>query len=319
MFLIAYALITLFTAIVSYAIGVFVLVKRFKGALNRVWFFLCLTIGNWNLGYYFTMLNINKNLALLSSRISHANGILIPVLFFHFILTFLNITSQKRRQLFFAYFSCLVLVLLSLTPFVVTDLLPKLTMRYYPVGKIGYLLYVITFIYLVVYAHYLILQAYRKSSGYKRNQIKYFLVGTILGFLGGANCFPLIFGIPLLPYASNLIFIYPFTTTYAILRYRLMDIRVAVTRAGIFAVVYTLVLGLPFVAIKFLKPVLMPLWGAYWWMSILILGMALASAGPFIYMYIQRRATEYLLREERRTHALLIKASMGLTNIRELK
>ncbi len=242
-----YATITLLTAIASFIVGGFILIKRFRSPLARIWFFLCLAIGGWNLGYYFTMLEgINKDLALLASRVSHANGILITVLFFHFALIFLKFTSQKRLQLILAYLSCSVLAALSLTSFVVTDLVPKLSLPYYPVGKMGYAIYVAFFIFWIVYAYYLMFKHYKHLSGYKRNQLKYFLTGTILGFSGGATCFPLIFGFPLAPYASSLIFIYPFTTTYAIVKYRLMDITLVWRQVLIFAAYFVAACALAF-------------------------------------------------------------------------
>ncbi len=48
---------------------------------------------------------------------------------------------------------------------------------------------------------------------------------------------------------------------YSILRYRLMDITVAITRTGIFIAVYTLVLGVPFAAALWLKNWLI---GLFW-------------------------------------------------------
>ncbi|MDD5236105.1 MAG: ATP-binding protein, partial [Candidatus Omnitrophica bacterium] len=145
------------------------------------------------------------------------------------------------------------------------------------------------------------------------------IIASLIGFSGGATNYPLIFNLSVYPMGHPLVALYAIIITYAIIKYRLMDITVALTSTGIFAVVYTIILGLPFVAIKFLKPILMPLWGSNWWLAILILGMTVASVGPFIYMYFQRRATAFILREERRTHSLLIKASEGLVNIRELK
>jgi len=188
MILTIYATLTLLTAIASFLVGGFIIVKRFRNPLTRIWFFLCFTIGGWNLGYYFTMLeNTSKDLALLASRISHANGILITVLYFHFALIFLKLMSQEKRQLILAYLSCSVLAFLSLTRFIVTDLVPKLSLPYYPVGKIGYVIYVTVFIYWVIYAHYLMFENYRRLTGYERNKLKYFLTGTVVGFTGGAT------------------------------------------------------------------------------------------------------------------------------------
>ncbi|MCM8797821.1 MAG: ATP-binding protein, partial [Candidatus Omnitrophica bacterium] len=107
--------------------------------------------------------------------------------------------------------------------------------------------------------------------------------------------------------------------TYAILKYRLMDIKVAVTRAGLFILVYTLVLGLPFIIATWSKAQLIYFFGSNWWISPLILMAFLATAGPFIYIYVDRKAEERLLREQREYQRTLKEASVGMTRIRNLK
>jgi signal transduction histidine kinase len=54
-------------------------------------------------------------------------------------------------------------------------------------------------------------------------------------------------------------------------------------------------------------------------MSPLILMAALATAGPFIYIYFERRAEKRLLKEQHRYQETLKQASVGMTRIRDLK
>ncbi len=256
-----YPILTLATAISGFAIGIFALAKQPKKKLVRIWFVLCLMIGGWNLGYYITMLGgVLKEHALLASKISHACGILIAALFFHFVLEFLKLDRLKKRILWLAYISCGIVSILSLTSFVVIGLTPKLFMKYYPVGRLGYGVYIFFFLGWVVYAHKLMIQAYKQVTPHIRNQLKYFLTGTVLGFYGGANCFPLIFGYPWLPYASTLILIFPFTTTYAMFKYRLMEIELVIKKtlifAGVFAFIFAVFAGVTFFTQEFLVALL---------------------------------------------------------------
>jgi signal transduction histidine kinase len=88
-----------------------------------------------------------------------------------------------------------------------------------------------------------------------------------------------------------------------------MDINIAITRAGIFAVVYTIVLGIPFwFGIK----------TSLWQYSTIIMAF-LATTGPFIYLYIQKRAENRLLREQRQYQETLRQASSGMTRVHDLK
>jgi signal transduction protein with GAF and PtsI domain len=108
-------------------------------------------------------------------------------------------------------------------------------------------------------------------------------------------------------------------TAYAIIRYRLMDITVAITRTAIFVVVYSLVLGIPFAIAYTLRLQLMMLFSNNWWMVPFMLLTFLAMLVPFLYLYIQRKAEDRLLREQRRYQQTLRRASSGMTRIRDLK
>jgi signal transduction histidine kinase len=97
-----------------------------------------------------------------------------------------------------------------------------------------------------------------------------------------------------------------------------MDIRIAFTRAGLFIAVYTLVLGFPFAIGGTFKNKLLEVFGPNWWILPLSLMAALATTGPYIYIYLQRKAEERLLREQRRYQDTLKQAAIGMTRIRSL-
>jgi signal transduction histidine kinase len=98
-----------------------------------------------------------------------------------------------------------------------------------------------------------------------------------------------------------------------------MDITVVLTRTGIFVAVYTLVLGVPFAIATWHKNSLIAILGVSWWMLPLGLMAALATVGPFIYIYLERKAEDRLLKEQRRYQDTLKQASLGMTRIRNLK
>ncbi|MBU0710175.1 MAG: GAF domain-containing protein, partial [Candidatus Omnitrophica bacterium] len=121
------------------------------------------------------------------------------------------------------------------------------------------------------------------------------------------------------PYGTYLVAFYAIVVASAIMKYRLMDITVAITRAGIFIIVYTLVIGLPFAAAFRFKGPLIELLGASWWILPLSLMAGLATVGPFVYIYFQRKAEDTLLKEQRRYQSTLKQASIGMTRIRDLR
>jgi len=152
---------------------------------------------------------------------------------------------------------------------------------------------------------------YTKSTGLQKSQYLYITIAnlTINMFSGFTNVFLLWFGIqdyiwlgpPLTLIWFALIF-------YAIFKYRLMDIEVAITRVGIFVCVYTLVLGIPFYCAYSLG-----LWKHSLWLM-----MVLATTGPFIYLFIQKQAEKKLLEEQHQYQQTLQQASLGMGQIKGL-
>ncbi|HDZ77267.1 MAG TPA: GAF domain-containing protein [Candidatus Omnitrophica bacterium] len=314
-----YMYIMTITALGSYFLGLFVLFRNPKHVLYRAWFYFCFSVGTWSLGYSVTMFpDVTKEIALVFSRISHSSGAFMPFLFLRYVLIWLHIDDGKKFLMRICCLLSLILATASLTPLVVVDLVPKLFFKYYPTGRTIYGFYVMNFVSWVILAHYYMIKAYKISSGYSRNQMKYVLTGTMLGYFGGATCFPLIFNIPISPYPAVLISIYLITTSYAIFKYGLMDIRVAITRAGIFAFVYALVLGITFLIIKIAKPYLVGAFSDRWWLVILGIGMVLAGTGPFIYMRLKSHAEAILLREERKRHQDLAHVSQNILRFTNL-
>ncbi|MBF0388456.1 MAG: GAF domain-containing protein, partial [Candidatus Omnitrophica bacterium] len=121
----------------------------------------------------------------------------------------------------------------------------------------------------------------------RKKQLQYVLAATVLGWCGGATNFLLFFNIPVLPVGNVLITGYVIIVAYAIIRHRLMDIRVMVSSAGIFICVYALSLGLP---------VYMMARGSAW--PALVTAIILATGAPFIYSRLRRQAELALLKDE---------------------
>jgi len=149
------------------------------------------------------------------------------------------------------------------------------------------------------------------------NQLKYSFLGFVIYAFSCVD-FVTNYGLEIYPLGFIPVIISLSLFAYTILRYRLMDISVAITRTSIFIAVYALVLGLPFAAAFGFRPWLISIFSVSWWIVPLILMAALATGGPFIYIYIGHKAEEKLLREQRRYQQTLKQASVGMTRIRDL-
>ncbi|MBU1121586.1 MAG: GAF domain-containing sensor histidine kinase, partial [Candidatus Omnitrophica bacterium] len=149
---------------------------------------------------------------------------------------------------------------------------------------------------------------FRKEVGIRKNQIKYFFLATIVGYGGGATCFLPVFGIDIYPYLNFTVPLYPLIMAYAIVKYQLMDIKVAVTRAGIFLIVYTFVLGVPF-------------WVGYrtqtWFIPTFFM-FVLATVGPLIYRFLQKKAENVLLAQQKHYQKILLQSAKGMVKEHDL-
>ncbi len=197
-----------------------------KTKLQYVWIIFNIVIAIWGFGAFLIGKATTSSSALLSWKIAHVGVIFIPVCFFHTICIFSDIEIKRKRYIFYAYLQGLIFLVLNFTGILIYKVKFVFNSIYYnEPANLLYPIFVFIWISLVIWANYELINYYLTSSGIKRKQSLYFFVGVLLGFLGGiTNFFPM-FGIDIYPFGNFTIPIYCLISTYAILRYRLMDIR----------------------------------------------------------------------------------------------
>ncbi len=276
-------------------------------------------VGIWCFGCYLLLVSQNKIQAVFASRILQFGSIPIPILQLHFAYLFIDISKKRRGLLYAGYVLTFILLISDLfTPFFIRDVSPNLYFLFFPVA--GPLYHIFTIIYFGVsfYWIYLLTKSIPSLSPLKRNQAKYVAIASVIGIIGGGSTFFLIYNIPFPPFPALLVALYPLIISYAILKYRLMDIRLVITRVSIFVAVYTFVLGIPFVLAFWLKPWLSAVVGFYWWMLPLGMMGLFATIGPFVYIYLDKKTEERLFKRQRRYQNTLKQASLGMSRIRDL-
>lgn len=162
-------------------------------------------------------------------------AIFIPATYFHFTLVLVDAFTKKRKFLIFSYAIFFIFFLLDFTPLLVNRIESVYSFAYWPLpGPAFHVFLVIWFAY-VIYSTSLLFQKYTASIGIKKSQLKYVLIGMIIGFAGGATNYFLWYKIFIPPFANILVSVYIGTIAYAILKYRFMDIRIVVRKIFIYA------------------------------------------------------------------------------------
>ena len=312
------AALLLITSLFLLSLGFLVFSKNKKSSLNIVFLLLCLSTSIWAFGFFMVYMSRNAQLALFWNRFGYFGVPFITPTMYHFSVIFLGLKKQRKFVVIF-YLMALYFMIISRSNYFIIGM-HQFSWGYYKKAGILYTPF------LVFWATPAILSCLNLRQGYKtallpgeKERKKYMFIALAIALLGAPSDFIPGYGIPVYPFGYLTVTICLSIIAYAIVKYRLMDIAVAVTRTTIFLLLFSLVLGLPFVFIAWGKRWLIELLGANWWIAPVVLMAALGTSGPFIFFYIEKRALAILLREQRRYQETLRHAAVDMTRIRNLQ
>ena len=231
----------LVNALAATGLGMFVYFRDPAAARNRIYGLYCLSIAFWSVFYCGWQLTESKDLALSLLRLVMAGASLIPILYFHHTVTFLDITARHAKALKIGYGLAALFLLADTTPWFVAGVHPAMSFSFWPVPGLFFHPFLLYFLWYVVYATSLVGVALRDANGIRRHQYAYMLAASIIGYAGGATNFPLWYGVPLLPYGTVLITMYTALMAYTIVRYRLMNISVVLNKGLGYAIVLAII------------------------------------------------------------------------------
>lgn len=224
----------------------------------------------------------------------------------------LDLYEKKKKFIIYGYPLFVAFFLSNFTNLFIKDVVPKMTFPFWPEGGIVFTPFLIIWLFYCLYPCYLLFIGYKKFSGAKRNQIKYVLLGILVGYSTGSTNYFLWYHIPIPPYGNLIVPLFVGLMAYAIVKYRLMDIRIAITRASISLFIYSLVLSIPF----WLGYKVLNLTG-HWYIPVAS-GIFLAFLGPLGYSFFRRKTENILLAEQKQYQQILSEASEGMVKIHKL-
>ncbi|MFA6391913.1 MAG: ATP-binding protein [Patescibacteria group bacterium] len=237
----AFGISSFITALLSLTQALFIFVKNRDLLINRSWIKANIAVSVWSFGLFFVVSSNSRQVAELAQNILDISAIAIPVFFLEFVVRLSNKEKKNRLLVRFAYVITILLSVFSFSPLFKQGVEPLGSFQFWINPGSLYILFPIYFVVLNSVSLLFLLIHYKKSSGVTRQQIKYVMIASAIGFVGGStNFLPQISH--LYPFGNFLVTLYIVIITYAITKYRLMDIRLVIRKAvfyigmGIFVV-----------------------------------------------------------------------------------
>lgn len=315
-----YSIPPLLISILLFILGIFVLSKNIKSKLNFVFFLLCLTSSVWLFSNFIAFSKFGANNVSFWLNLAYCGVVFIAITIFHYTVTFLNIKKLNFYIPFNYLIGFLIVFLIWRTDYILSGK-KHFFWGYYPLAGIfnpAFIIYFVTlgtfsFIFLVYFGYF------KKPSVplIKKMQIKYMLFAMAIYNFASVD-FVANYRIALYPFGYIATFIFILIISYTIIRFRLMDVTIVITRAGIFMFVYSLILGVPLLLIYYFQNYFASIFGVSWWIIPFLCSTALSAFGPFLYLYFDKKAEDRILREQKNYQNILKGASAGMIRIKNL-
>ena len=238
-----YAITALINGITSSILGPLVYLKNRKRFTNKLFALFCLSVAIWSYAYFLWQISSTEFFALFWCRVLMAGAIFIPIFYLHFILSWVQKTKEKKKYLIFGYLIFIFFFFSNFTSLFVNNVSPKLVFSFWPNPGILYHPFLVLWIFYAVYIIYFLIKELRTAIGILRSQLRYILIGTIVGVVGGMTNYFLWYDIPIPPLGNWTSTFYVAIISYAIVKYRLMDIRVAIGKTAVYIFSFATVVG----------------------------------------------------------------------------
>ena len=264
-------------------------------------------IGFYSFCYFLWQIADSPDNAFFWFKAFMSGVILLNAMFLHFIFIFFD-KKNKNKEIFFHYLISSVFVFANINSILYSEVKIIGNIGYWPVLTNYVRLYLIFWSLQCLYGFYWLLRIFKTATGLKKEQMKYFIVAAIIGFFGSGFNWVIPFYSKIPPFSNISISIFVVVLAYIMIKHRFMDIKVNLSKAGIFIAVYAFVMGIPiYIGFK-----------TEFGLISFIAMFFLATLGPITYQFLQKKAEDTILAQQKRYQTILREAAEGFVQEHDL-
>jgi len=196
---------------INFVLAATIYFRNYRGHVNIAFGLTIFAAATWTFEIYMFRSVTDLNQAIIWAKAFYLTANLIALFFLFFAISFpYPIFTSLTKRLLIIFPTIIIVVLVFIPHVIVEDVVIQTWGKEVRLNS-GYFIYIAYFISYVIWAYSILLKKFLKSEGIIRDQLKYTIFGTIIGFIFGT-----IFDL-LLPLFGNykLISIGPYFTVFA--------------------------------------------------------------------------------------------------------
>lgn len=221
---------TAFNMVTGLMVGTFLYTRKSTSIVARLFAIQALLIGVWSGLYFFPFFPESEVLSRISFHMLHMGSTFITILHLHVVTHLIGRSKKFKRLIQFGYCLQTAILIFIPTSLFISGVEPKFDFTYWATPGPLYHVWLLNWCSFMVIATILLFKYYRRASGLKRQQLKYFLVGTLVGLISGSTNFALFYNVNIPPYLNILASIYVLSFAYMVARYRFFNLEANLIR-----------------------------------------------------------------------------------------
>ena len=306
----------LFTSLLFFIFPLFVLIKNKKSVVARSFFALGLSASIWQFPYFIGYNLTNTATIFAWYRLACFALAFLSATTYHIIVSFLGLNRQS--SIYFFYSISFVFSILVITSQYVIKGIQKFSWGSCTAPGSAYDIFLVLLVTPFLLSVLCLYKEYKQAeSPYRRKRIKYFLITLPIAYLAMIDSLP-IYGIQIYPFGFIPLIFFGASTTYAIIRYRLLDIEIIIKKASLIVLGFIISISVIYVCALYLQPYFYALLGKNWVFFPISISLVVGF-GLFNFINFVRHMQETELSKKFSYHPILKKEAERVSTAKNTK